>query len=72
MTHKIQGKEKKERIMKLTPPKAVTFWVSILFVVIGVALPYLLAQQPNIDTIGLVLVVVGFVLLACGNMLKKL
>lgn len=54
--------------MKLTPPKAITFWLSIILVVLGVAAPYIFSFVTA--PIGLLVVVVGFVLLAFGNMVK--
>jgi hypothetical protein len=55
--------------MKLTPPKAATFWISILIVVFGALVPTLL---PSLEKYDLVIVIVGFVLLALGNMIKGL
>ena len=55
--------------MKLTPPKAFTFWLSIILVVVGVGGQYLF-KDIFTATIGLLIVVVGFVLLAIGNLIK--
>lgn len=52
--------------MKLQPPKQITFWVSIILVVIGVIL---LAADKG-PVVPLVVVLAGFVLLAMGNLLK--
>jgi hypothetical protein len=54
--------------MKLSPPKQVTFWVSIILVVIGVIL-FAAGKGPIVD---LVVVLAGFVLLAMGNLVKGL
>ena len=54
--------------MKLTPPKAFTFWLSIILVVVGVGAPYVISAITA--PIGLLIIVVGFVLLALGNLLK--
>jgi hypothetical protein len=61
-------KEKKEFKMKLQPPKQITFWVSIILVVIGV----ILFAADKGPVVPLVLVLAGFVLLAMGNLLKGL
>lgn len=56
--------------MKLTPPKAITFWISVILVVIGALAPVL--SIPFVSTYALAFVIVGFVLLALGNMVKGL
>jgi threonine/homoserine/homoserine lactone efflux protein len=56
--------------MKLTPPKAATFWISVLLVVIGVAAS--VVSIPFVSSYYLAVVVIGFVLLALGNMVKGL
>lgn len=56
--------------MKLTPPKAVTFWVSILLVVLGAAATVL--PLGFVSTFSTAFMVLGFVLLALGNMIKGL
>jgi len=56
--------------MKLTPPKAVTFWISILLVVLGAAASVL--SLGVISTFSTAIMVLGFVLLALGNMIKGL
>ncbi len=56
--------------MKLTPPKAITFWISVLLVVAGIA-----GYATNLGfltTYAILFVIVGFVLLALGNMIKGL
>ena len=67
--HKSRDKNK-EQTMKLTPPKAVTFWISVLLVVAGIA-----GYATNLGfltTYAILFVIVGFVLLALGNMIKGL
>lgn len=54
--------------MKLQPPKQITFWVSIILVVIGV----ILQAADKGPVVPLVVVLAGFVLLAMGNLLKGL
>jgi hypothetical protein len=54
--------------MKLTPPKAVTFWISVLLVVLGAASTVI--AIPFVSTYSLAVVLIGFVLLALGNMIK--
>jgi len=55
--------------MELTPPKKVTFWISILLLVIGIAL---FATQSWLAPYGILVIIIGFALLALGNLLKKL
>ncbi len=58
--------------MKLTPPKALTFWISVLLVVVG-ALAFSMGGLSFITMpIAVIIIVVGFVLLALGNMIKGL
>lgn len=58
--------------MNLTPPKNVTFWVSIVLGVLGIVGTF----APSLPVIGGALafwfLLVGFVLLAAGNLLKGL
>jgi len=54
--------------MKLTPPKAGTFWISVILVVVGVAGSVI--SIPFVSSYHLAIVVIGFVLLALGNMVK--
>lgn len=56
--------------MKLTPPKAVTFWVSILLVVLGAAASVI--PLGFVSTFSTAIMVLGFVILALGNMIKGL
>jgi hypothetical protein len=58
---------KKENKMKLTPPKNVTFWISVFLGVYGIIGTY----AATLPYAGLALVA-GFVLLALGNLLKGL
>lgn len=56
--------------MKLSAPKVVTFWISVLLVVLG-----LLAFQgtfAGLAAYALWLIVAGFILLALGNLMKGL
>lgn len=56
--------------MKLSAPKVVTFWISVLLVVLG-ALGAVTAI-PFVSTYAMAFVIIGFVLLALGNVLKGL
>ncbi len=56
--------------MKLTPPKKVTFWISILLVVLGAAATVL--PLGVVSTFATAFMVLGFVVLALGNMIKGL
>ena len=57
--------------MKLTPPKAVTFWFAIFLGVIGALVA--LGVLNFVDaSIGVMILAVGFILLALGNLLKGL
>ena len=56
--------------MKLTPPKVVTFWISVLIVVLGAAATVI--NIPFVSANALLVVIIGFVLLALGNMVKGL
>ena len=55
--------------MKLTPPKNITFWISVILAALGV-----LAKNGTIPGLGGVtavwLVVIGFVVLALGVLIK--
>jgi hypothetical protein len=54
--------------MKLTPPKAITFWIAVILVVAGI-LAYL-GTIPGFSAYAFGLVVVGFIVLALGNLVK--
>ena len=56
--------------MKLTPPKVATFWISILLVVLGAAASVL--SLGFLSTYSTAIMVLGFVLLALGNLIKGL
>jgi threonine/homoserine/homoserine lactone efflux protein len=56
--------------MKLTPPKQITFWISVLLVVLGAAASAY--QWGIISTLSTAIMVLGFVLLALGNIIKGL
>jgi hypothetical protein len=59
--------------MKLTPPKKITFWVSVAIAAIGVVfyIVHLLAASiPYLQPVAFILVVVAFVLLCLGLILK--
>ncbi len=56
--------------MKLSPPKTVTFWISVLLVVLGAVST--VVAIPFISSYSLLFVIVGFVLLALGTMIKGL
>jgi len=56
--------------LKLSEPKVVTFWISVILAVLGV-----LASQgmlSGLSSYAFWLVVAGFVLLALGNLMKGL
>ena len=58
------------KIMKLSPPKVVTFWIAVILAALGV-----LASQgivPGLSGYAFWLVVVGFILLALANLVKDL
>jgi hypothetical protein len=57
--------------MKLTPPKAVTFWIAIFLGVIG-ALVALGVLNFTSVSIGILILALGFIILALGNLLKGL
>jgi len=56
--------------MKLTPPKAVTFWFAMFLGVFGMLVALL--NFFGLAEYGLYIVVVAFILLALGNLLKGL
>jgi predicted membrane channel-forming protein YqfA (hemolysin III family) len=65
-----QNNPKRIKIMRLSEPKVVTFWIAV-----GLALLGLLASQGIIAGLAAYafwLVVAGFVLLALGNLMKGL
>jgi len=56
--------------MKLTPPSKLTFWIAIIAGVLGV-LGYAV-RIPLVTTYAFLLLLVGFVLLALGVLVKKM
>jgi hypothetical protein len=56
--------------MKLSEPKVITFWVAVALAVLGVL--GMLVTIPLVTTYAFWLVVLGFVLLALGNLLTGL
>jgi hypothetical protein len=59
------------KIMKLTEPKVVTFWIAVILAVLGVLA--FLGSIPGLSSgYAFWLVVAGFVLLALANLLKDL
>jgi hypothetical protein len=60
----------KERIMKLTPPTNLTFWVAVILGVLGILGS--LISLSFISTYAFWLVAAGFVLLALGVLVKKM
>jgi len=62
---------KKEKIMKLSEPKVVTFWIAVILVVLGILAS--LGSLPGLSAgYAFWLVVAGFVVLALGNLMKGL
>ncbi len=62
--------------MRLTPPKKITFWISIIVAIVGLVL-YALAHGSVIkliwlDPLGVILLAAAFLLLTLGLMLKGL
>jgi hypothetical protein len=58
------------KIMKLTEPKVVTFWIAVILAALGVLA--FLGSIPGLSGYAFWLVVAGFVLLALANLLKDL
>jgi heme/copper-type cytochrome/quinol oxidase subunit 1 len=56
--------------MKLTPPKHITFWIAVVLAVLGVLAT--LVTIPVLSGFAFWLVVIGFVLLALGNLVDGL
>lgn len=56
--------------MQLTPPKRVTFWFSIILGVLGIVGTFI--TIPVISELAFWFLLVGFALLAFGNLLKGL
>jgi len=58
------------KIMKLSEPKVVTFWIAVALAVLGI-LAYL-GSIPGLAGSAFLLLAAGFVLLALGNLVKGL
>lgn len=56
--------------MRLSPPKQVTFWVAVVIGLVGLVAG--LVPIPVVSPFAFWLVVVGFVILALGNLLEGL
>ena len=56
--------------MKLSEPKVVTFWIAVVLAVLGVIAS--LVTVPVLSGFAFWLVVLGFVVLAAGNLVKGL
>jgi len=56
--------------MKLTEPKVITFWISVILGVLGIL--GTLTSIPFVSDNAFWFVAVGFILLALGNLLKGL
>jgi predicted membrane channel-forming protein YqfA (hemolysin III family) len=56
--------------MKLSAPKAITFWIAVILAALGVLAS--LGIIASLSSYAFWLVVAGFVLLALGNLLKDL
>ncbi len=56
--------------MKLSAPKQITFWIAVAFAVVGVVARLI----PSISRLGISgwLVLIGFVILAAGNLVENL
>lgn len=57
--------------MKLSAPKPATFWAAVVVVVIGV-LARFVASAVVPSLVSWIIVVVGFVILAAGNLVESL
>lgn len=56
--------------MKLSPPKQVTFWIAVIVALVGVVVG--IVSIPGVSPFALWIVVLGFVILALGNLLEGL
>jgi hypothetical protein len=54
--------------MRLTPPKKIVFWISLILAVVGLVASFV--TIPFLSGIAFWLVLVGYVLLALGNAVK--
>jgi hypothetical protein len=57
-----------KRIMKLSAPQVITFWIAVILAIVGV-LAYL-GTISGLSTYAFWLVVVGIIVLALGNLVK--
>jgi len=62
--------EHKERKMKLTPPKQITFWIAVILGILGIL--GALVTIPVVTGLAFWLVVAGFVLLVVALLVKGL
>jgi len=60
----------KEREMKLTQPKVITWWIAVILGVIGLIAK--LGVIPALEPYGFWLVLIGFILLMLGTLFKGL
>ena len=59
--------------MKLTPPKKLTWWISLILGILGLVVTFVLYfTQDALSVYGLWLVVLGWILLTLGVALKGL
>jgi len=58
--------------VKLTPPKKVTFWISIFAFVIGAVLSIGILPVPGLTIVGYILSLVAYLLMVFGLVLKGL
>ncbi len=54
--------------MKLSAPKQITFWIAVILAVLGVLAT--LVTIPVLSGLAFWLVVIGFIILAVGNMIE--
>ena len=54
--------------MKLSPPKQITFWIAVVVAILGVLAS--LITIPVLSGFAIWLVVIGFVILAAGNLIE--
>jgi heme/copper-type cytochrome/quinol oxidase subunit 1 len=54
--------------LKLTPPKKITFWISLVIVAVGILASFL--AIPILSPIALWVVVIGYILLVLGLLIK--
>jgi flagellar biosynthesis protein FliR len=57
--------------MKLSAPKQITFWIAVVVVVLGI-LGKLVPGIPVITNYATITIVIGFIILALGNLLDQL